>query len=52
MLDPVILTETPPLYSCYGRRGQPVQVPITGQFFKRILHGALNIKSGEVGSSC
>ena len=48
MLDEVILTETPPLYSCYGRNGQPVQVPITGQRSKRILHGALNIKSGEV----
>ena len=48
MLDAVILTQTPPLYSCYGRNGQPVQVPITGQRAKRILHGALNIKSGEV----
>ena len=48
MLDEVILTQTPPLYSCYGRKGQPVQVPITGQRAKRILHGALNIKSGEV----
>ena len=48
MLDEVIVTQTPPLYSCYGRNGQPVQVPITGQRSKRILHGALNIKSGEV----
>lgn len=48
MLDEVIVTQTPPLYSGYGRKGQPVQVPITGQRTKRILHGALNIKSGEV----
>jgi len=48
MLDEVIITETPPLYSCYGRRGQSVEVPITGQRGKRILHGAINIASGDV----
>jgi len=48
MLDEVIITETPPLYSCYGRRGQQVYVPIIGQRAKRILHGAINIYSGEV----
>jgi len=48
MLDEVILTETPPLYSCYGRIGQPVSVPITGNRAKRILHGAMNISSGDV----
>src|SRR5262245_2329051 len=48
MLDEVIVTETPPLYSCYGRIGQQVSVPITGERAKRILHGALNIGSGEV----
>lgn len=48
MLDEVIITETPPLYSCYGRRGQQVRVPITGQRARRILHGAINLGSGEV----
>jgi len=48
MLDEVIITETPPLYCCYGRRGQQVCVPITGSRAKRIIHGALNIKTGEL----
>ncbi len=47
MLDETIITETPPLYSCYGRIGQQVSVPITGNRAKRILHGALNVWSGE-----
>jgi hypothetical protein len=47
MLDETILTETPPLYSCYGRIGEQVRVPITGNRAKRILHGALNIRSGD-----
>ena len=48
MLDEVIITETPPLYSCYGRCGRQVAVPITGNRAKRILHGAINIRTGEV----
>jgi hypothetical protein len=48
MLDETIITETPPLYSCYGHIGQQVQVPITGNRAKRILHGAINVKSGDV----
>jgi len=48
MLDEVIITETPPLYSCYGRIGEPVSVPITGNRAKRILHGTINISSGDV----
>lgn len=47
MLDETIITETPPLYSCYGRLGQQVRVPITGNRAKRILHGALNVWSGD-----
>ena len=46
MLDEVIVTETPPLYSCYGRRGQQVCVAITGHRQKRVLHGAINISTG------
>src|SRR5262245_65711350 len=47
-LDETIVTETPPLSSCYGRLGEPVRVPITGNRAKRILHGARNVGSGEV----
>ena len=47
MLDETIITETPPLYSCYGRIGEQVRVPITGNRAKRILHGVLNVWSGD-----
>ena len=47
MLDETIVTETPPLYYAYGRRGEQVRVPITGNRSKRVLHGALNVRSGE-----
>ena len=48
MLDETIITETPPLYAGYGRRGEQVCVPITGNHARRILHGVLNVQSGEV----
>jgi hypothetical protein len=48
MLDETIITETPPLYACYGRIGEQVRVPITGNRAKRVLHGVLNVWSGEV----
>jgi len=48
MLDEVIVTETPPLYSCYGRIGRQVSIPITGSRAKRILHGVINVCSGAV----
>ena len=48
MLDETIITETPPLYSCYGRIGEQVRVPITGHRAKRIVHGAINIRTGEM----
>jgi hypothetical protein len=48
MLDETIICETPPLYSCYGRIGEQVWVPITGNRAKRIVHGVINIHSGEV----
>jgi transposase len=48
MLDETIITETPPLYHCYGHVGRQVRVPITGNRGKRILHGALNVGSGDV----
>ncbi|MFN0086371.1 MAG: transposase [Blastocatellia bacterium] len=48
MLDEVIITETPPLHCCYGRIGQQVCVPITGNRSKRIIHGAINVRTGEL----
>ena len=46
MLDEAIVTETPPLYSCYGHIGEQVCVPITGNRAKRVLHGAINVRTG------
>src|SRR5262249_56856081 len=34
----------PPLYHCYGRRGQQGEVPVTGGHAKRDLHGAINLR--------
>lgn len=48
MLDETIITEEPPLYGCYGRIGQQVQIPLTGSHARRILLGAINLKSGDV----
>jgi transposase len=48
MLDETIVTETPPLYGCYGRVGERVNIPVTGSHGRRILHGALNVRSGGV----
>src|SRR5438105_8798093 len=48
MLDETIITETPPLYCCYGHIGQQVCIPITGNRTKRVVHGVLNIITGDV----
>jgi len=48
MLDETIVTETPPLYFVYGHKGEQVRVPITGNRRKRVLHGAINVRSGDV----
>jgi hypothetical protein len=48
MLDEPIITETPPLYAGYGHVGEQLRVPITGNRAKRILHGTINVGSGEV----
>lgn len=47
MLDEMIITETPPLYCCYCRRGSQAAVSITGNRRKRLLHGVLNVTSGD-----
>lgn len=48
MLDETIITETPPLTACYGHRGEQVEVPVTGNHARRVLHGVMNIRSGEI----
>jgi transposase len=48
MLDETFILETPPLTSCYCRIGEQRRVPVTGNHNKRVLHGALNICSGDV----
>jgi hypothetical protein len=47
-LDETIITATPPLARCYGHRGQQVCSPITGNRAKRVLHGALNVRTGAI----
>jgi hypothetical protein len=47
MLDETIITETPPLYCCYGPLGEPVRGPITGARAQRIRHGAINVGTGD-----
>src|SRR5260370_42189100 len=46
--DEPITRDPPPLYSCYGHIGEQVRVPITGNRAKRILHGAINVGTGDV----
>jgi hypothetical protein len=48
MLDETVITETPPLYSCYGPIGKQLRVPISGSRAKRVLHGVINIRTGDV----
>jgi transposase len=48
MLDETIVTETPPLYFTYGHKGEQVQVPISGNRSKRVLHGVINVTTGDL----
>jgi hypothetical protein len=48
MLDEIIVLETPPLYSCYARRGEQKSIPISGSHARRIVHGAINIGTGDI----
>lgn len=43
-----MILETPLLYSCYGRIGHQVCLPVTGSHARRVLHGALNVGSGDI----
>jgi hypothetical protein len=47
MSDATIITETPPLRAAYAPIGHQAVVPITGNRDKRVVFGALNIKSGR-----
>lgn len=47
-MDETILTERPPLRKAWARGGKQALVPITGNRDKRVLYGALNIKTGSM----
>jgi hypothetical protein len=46
--DATIVTETPPLRAAWSRRGEPAEVPVTGNRGRRVVFAALNAKSGAV----
>jgi hypothetical protein len=46
--DATIITETPPLRARWALKGWEVAVPIMGNRNKRVLYGALNIKTGAI----
>lgn len=46
--DETLITETPPLCYSYSRIGEQKRIPITGNRRKRIIHGVINIKTGDV----
>ena len=48
MLDELIVLETPPLYSCYARCGEQKSISILGGHARRIVHGAINIGTGDI----
>ncbi len=48
MLDETIIIETPPLAYCYSRIGQQRCISISGSHAHRIVHGAINVWSGEL----
>lgn len=37
----------PPLRAAWGRRGQPLEVPISGRNARRVVFGTLNIETGQ-----
>ncbi len=46
--DETTLREFPPLRAAWARRGEQAVVTISGRNSRRVLHGALNIGSGEL----
>jgi hypothetical protein len=45
--DATIVTETPPLRACWSRAGAQAEVPITGNRSRRVLYGALSVRTGS-----
>jgi hypothetical protein len=37
----------PPLRAAWGRRGEPMPVPLTGRNARRVLFGTINLKTGH-----
>jgi transposase len=46
--DETSLREFPPLRAAWARRGQQAVVVISGRNARRVVHGMLNVRSGEV----
>lgn len=46
--DETTLREFPPLRSAWAKRGKQQVVVISGRNGRQVIHGALNIKSGEL----
>jgi transposase len=46
--DETTLREFPPLRACWARRGEQAVVTIGGRNSRRVLHGAINVVTGEV----
>jgi transposase len=46
--DETTLREFPPLLAAWARRGEQAVVTISGRNSRRVLHGALNIGTGEL----
>jgi transposase len=46
--DETTLREFPPLRAAWARRGEQAVVTISGRNSRRVLHGALNISTGEL----
>jgi hypothetical protein len=48
--DETTLREFPPLRSRWARRGEQAVVTISGKNSRRVLHGAINVVTGEAGA--
>jgi len=45
--DETVLRFLPPLRSAWGKKGEEIRVPISGENAKRVLFGAINPKTGH-----
>jgi hypothetical protein len=46
--DETTLREVPPLRAAWSKRGQQTMVPISGRNARRVVHGALEARTGEL----